>query len=367
MPTWGRIGLELNEIAQHHLVTAPGAPSPFDILRRKYLSALHRHTGRAVIVYATAWMESGLAGVGDQSIHQGDVQGFMETCANVDEDELDLILTSPGGSPDAAEAIMDYLRTQFTHIRVIVPVAAMSAATMMSLAADEIVMGKHSQLGPIDPQITVQTPEGPRSSPGQAILDQFELAKEQCKDPANLAAWLPMLRALLPGLISFCIAQRELAKTNAQESLQKFMFVDDPDAATKAAEAANYFSDFNSFKSHGRRVNKDAARAVHLKVTDLEGDKVLQDLVLSVHHAIRYTFSGAGVYKVIENHLGRAYIESQQQVQVVVGGPPGAPPPPGMAPAPALPAPALPAPVDPATGSRQQRRAAERASQKRKK
>src|SRR5690606_32738378 len=130
------------------------------------------------------------------SVNPGDMHGFMETCSNISEKKLDLILSSPGGSPEAAESIMGYLRTRFEHIRVIIPVAAMSAATMMSLAADEIVMASHSQLGPIDPQFTIFTPEGPRSAPGQAIIDQFEMAKEQCKDPANIAAWLPMLRGL---------------------------------------------------------------------------------------------------------------------------------------------------------------------------
>ncbi len=44
----------------------------------------------------------------------------METCSNLDDKNLDLILTSPGGSPEAAESIMEYLRTQFEHIRVLV-------------------------------------------------------------------------------------------------------------------------------------------------------------------------------------------------------------------------------------------------------
>ena len=60
--------------------------------------------------------------------------------ANLPKRELDLILTSPGGSPEAAEAIMGYLRSRFDHIRAVVPVAAMAAVTMMSLACDEIPM-----------------------------------------------------------------------------------------------------------------------------------------------------------------------------------------------------------------------------------
>ena len=81
-------------------------------------------------------------------VHLSDIQGFMETMSNIEETKLDLILHSPGGSSDAAQSVVEYMRQRFDHIRVFVPVAAMSAATMIALSCDEIVMGKHSQLGP---------------------------------------------------------------------------------------------------------------------------------------------------------------------------------------------------------------------------
>jgi hypothetical protein len=183
VPTWGQQLKELQELAVAHPNPGPGEPSIVDILRRKYMKALADRTGRAVIVYETAFLEARPHDPAVISVHLSDMAGFMEAVSNVTERELDLFLHSPGGSAEAAESIVEYLRTRFDHIRVIVPVAAMSAATMMALAADEIVMGAHSQLGPIDPQFTVNTPEGPRSAPGQAIIDQFALAKLECKTP----------------------------------------------------------------------------------------------------------------------------------------------------------------------------------------
>jgi hypothetical protein len=265
----------------------------------------------------------------------GDVQAFMECCSNISERKVDLLLTSPGGQPEAADSIVGYLRTRFDHIRVIVPVAAMSAGTMIALAADEIVMGSHSQLGPIDPQITVQSPEGPRSAPAQAILDQFEQAKKECADPANIGAWLPLLRSLLPGLIAYCHSARAFSREYAERVLADHMFAGQDDAAAAAAKAADYFGDFSAFKTHARRVSRVDARGVGLKVIDLESDKKLQDLVLSVHHAARLTH-GVGVHKLVENHHGRAYIETSQQILI-----PG-PPPPGAAPLHGLPGPGGP-------------------------
>ena len=318
MPTWGELLVELGEL-QREYKPKPGAIlSPHDLLRRKYLSALSNHTERATIFYGSAWMEARPeVPSGALSVGMGDVNGFMEACSNAkDSTKLDLILTSPGGSAEAAESIMGYLRTQFDHIRVIVPVAAMSAATMMALSADEIVMGTHSQLGPIDPQFTIQTPDGPRTAPGQAIIDQFEQAKIECQDPANIPAWVPLLRGLAPGLLAVCASARALAEEFARRALAAHMFAGESDAENKAEAAAAWFANFSAFKSHGRRVSRDDAREQGIKIIDLEDDPVLQDLVLSVYHSMRLTFSGTPAAKIIENHTGRAYIEQIQQVTV---------------------------------------------------
>lgn len=102
---------------------------------------------------------------------------------------LDLILHSPGGSAEAIEAIVSYLRTKFSDIRVIIPQSAMSAATMLACASDRIVMGKHSFISPIDPQMILSTQVGVQSVPAQAILDQFEMAKSECEDPRKLGSF----------------------------------------------------------------------------------------------------------------------------------------------------------------------------------
>lgn len=184
---------------------------------------------------------------------------------------------------------------------------------MMALACDEILMGTHSQLGPIDPQFTVMTPEGPRSAPAQAIIDQFEMAKKECKDPSNIVAWLPMLRSLLPGLLAQCTHSREQAELFVAEQLEAHTLNGD---AKKATEVAGWFANFTHFKSHSRPVSLDDVRKRGLTVTALEDNQTLQDLVLSVHHAVRHTFTEAGVTKIIENHHGRAYLEIQRQLVV---------------------------------------------------
>lgn len=149
MPIWSEILGELAATQQE------GHPPDFDGVRRKYLAGLYRYSGRNVILYASGWLQSeappALISIGDE-----DIQGLMEVSQGLKGSDLDLILHSPGGSPEAAEAIVSYLRSRFSHIRVFVPQLAMSAATMIACAADELVLGKHSFLGPTDPQILLR-------------------------------------------------------------------------------------------------------------------------------------------------------------------------------------------------------------------
>src|SRR5712691_5675424 len=110
------------------------------------------------------------------------------------ETGLDIVLHSPGGSAEAAESLVKYIRSVFTDdVRVIIPHAAMSAATMLACSANRIVMGNHSFLGPIVPQFIMQSETGRSAIAAHAILAQFELAKAECADPAKLPAWIPML------------------------------------------------------------------------------------------------------------------------------------------------------------------------------
>lgn len=315
MPTWGEILKELQQVE-----TQTKLP-PFDNVRRKYLALLKNKTGRDVILYATKWTSPG-ASPNDTTIIEEDLQGLMEVIHGLATQSLDLIVHSPGGSAEVTEALVSYIRTKFTHVRVIVPQAAMSAATMLACSANTIMMGKHSFLGPIDPQFILATQIGLQSVPAQAILDQFDKAKEECQDPKLLGHWLPILSQYGPALIVQCENAIALSKTLLTEWLERYMFSGDTDATEKAKNIANYLSDHKEFKSHGRHISRDKAKELKLNIENLEDDQELQDLVLSVFHATTHTFNGTGAVKIIENHNGKAFVKVQQTVQVQLPVPP---------------------------------------------
>ena len=77
-----------------------------------------------------------------------------------DRTTVDLWLDSPGGSARDAYKIALLLRSVASHIRVVIPDYAKSAATLLSLVADEIYMGPAAELGPIDVQLDYEKSPG---------------------------------------------------------------------------------------------------------------------------------------------------------------------------------------------------------------
>lgn len=313
MPLWSEVLREVEASAQ----AGNGQPD-FDAIRRRYLSRLAEYTGRSTILYASGWLQKSTLQQ-ETSIFDEDLHGFMEVESGIGGGPLDLILHSPGGSAETAEAIVTYLRARHTHLRVIVPMLAKSAATMIACAADEIVMGRHSFLGPTDPQLFLNTPLGSRFVPAQAILDQFDRASEECADPTNLARWLPFLSQVGPDLLVACEKSLSLSRECVATWLSTYMFRKIGNAESKAAEVSKWLASFNCFKSHGRHVDREQLRARGLVISSMEEDDTLQDLVLSVFHATSIMLSATQCVKIIENHVGRAYVKQvTEQVQPVL-------------------------------------------------
>ncbi len=304
MPVWGEI---LKEIGQ---AQRQGNPSPGDFVRRKYLTQLHQKRNRAVILYATKWTQSGNAVPPDLlSITDEDMQALMTVMHGIQEPALDLILHSPGGSIEASEAIVTYLRSKFSDICVIVPQQAMSAATMIACAANTIMLGKHSFLGPTDPQFILQTELGVRVVTAQSVEDQFEQAQKDCADPSRMGAWIPILKQYGPDMLQKCKNASSLSKSLVAGWLEQYMFNGDTNAKKNAKKIAGWITNHKAFKTHGRHLGRDYLRSKGFKIIDLESDPEIQDLVLSVFHATTATFDSTTAVKLVENHIGKMFVK----------------------------------------------------------
>jgi len=175
----------------------------------------------------------------------------------------------------------------------------MSAATMIACAADEIIMGKHSALGPTDPMIIMQNQ---LSISAQSILSEFAKAQgEVLQDPRVAPLWIPRISNWPPGLLTECEKAIELAKERVAEWLGRYMLRGNSDQAEKIAD---YLSNSSVHKTHGRPLGIDVLREKGLKITALEDNDDLQEKVLSVFHAATVTFETTSCFKMVENHEG---------------------------------------------------------------
>ncbi len=301
MPTWGQILGEIRTRIQQ------GDPQAFDSVRNKYLKELSTFTGRNTIIYATRWT-GGDAPPNLVSITDEDIHAFMEAIAGLEGNTLDLILHSGGGSAEATDAIVSYLRQKFSDIRIIIPQAAMSAGTMLSCSANVIVMGKQSSIGPIDPQFILQTSVGIQAIPAHAILEQFKKAQDDCREnPKNLNSWLPMLSQYGPALLVRCQDQIDFGKELVENWLSRYMF--NGEQTPKPAMIAEYLSNHSNFKTHGKHINAIKALELGLKIEMLEDNQDLQDKVLSAFHSTMHAFGSTNTAKVVANQNGNCFLK----------------------------------------------------------
>ncbi len=111
--------------------------------RTRVITMIHRQERRSLLGFPVS-----------RYINLEDAQTIIaavkETPPNV---PIDLILHTPGGLVLAAMQIARVIEAHPARVRVMVPVYAMSGGTLVALAADEIIMGEFSVLGPIDPQL----------------------------------------------------------------------------------------------------------------------------------------------------------------------------------------------------------------------
>lgn len=184
-----------------------------------------------------------------------------------DVDVLNLILQSPGGEGTCVEKVVSLCRAQCKKFRVIIPNEAKSAATMIALGADEIVMGPCSELGPIDAQIPVISNGLFRYISAQSFIDaklsllkQYEDAAQANKDTKPI---LQMIASLDVPFIEECQRMMDFGRDVVEKLLAKHMFkrMRIKDRTEKAKAVVETLSSVKLFKVHGRLIDGNTARS----------------------------------------------------------------------------------------------------------
>lgn len=126
--------------------------------RQKLYEELESIRQRPLLVYVTCARPGGIQGMISVDV----IPEFQDQLDQLpaSSKSLDLLVVSNGGDPTVAWRLMSLMRERVESVAVLVPQAAFSAATLLALGADEIVMHPNGNLGPVDPQIVAPKPGG---------------------------------------------------------------------------------------------------------------------------------------------------------------------------------------------------------------
>jgi ClpP class serine protease len=126
-----------------------------ETMRTRKISQIERKRGSRVILLVHRQETMRLLGFPVMRyIDVNDSEEVLRAIQMTDDDvPLDIVLHTPGGLVLAALQIARAIDAHKGKVTVFVPHYAMSGGTLISLAADEIVMCRHSVLGPVDPQL----------------------------------------------------------------------------------------------------------------------------------------------------------------------------------------------------------------------
>src|SRR5713101_1978922 len=137
MASWNAVRIEFEKRPK-----LPNGSRDHDSFRREKYTAVEKLTGRPLVVYATDFLNKDKVAAcrGDVEIDLTDRDSLIEVTQGLDDKAVDVLMYSPGGLPDAADSIVQILRSKFDDIRFIIPSVAKSAATMIALSGHKLMM-----------------------------------------------------------------------------------------------------------------------------------------------------------------------------------------------------------------------------------
>ena len=244
--------------------------------RSHYYEKIELIRGRPLIVYMTSRRQ-----FNGGALSLDVMSEFCEHIRNIPEDvkEVDLLISSQGGDPVAAWRIVSLLRERFDKISVLIPYDAQSAATVLALGANEIIMHPFSYSGPIDAQIDI-LPRSPNELPKSVSTKDIESYIDFMKNDL-------MISDEELGKIASESLLSELDPSNIGAIKKSMVFIES--LATKLLEfhiedensIKEIVDKFTGFSHHGYTIGKTEAIKLNLPVVK-DVDKELEELIWKV-------------------------------------------------------------------------------------
>lgn len=252
----------------------------------------------------------------DIPLSQDDYYLIHDLLRDVDSPKVDIYLETPGGSAEAVEEIVKCLRSRFDQVSFVVSGEAKSAGTIMVLSADEILMTETGSLGPIDAQVKI----------GRSVVSAYDYKewtegkREEAEKVGKLNPFdATMVAQISPGELSGVYHALKYAEELVVDWLVKYKFrnwvvtetrkvpVTEEMKVKRAEEIARELINHARWRSHGRSIKAEDLDEIGLKVTKVESDAKLSDIVYRIQTVCRLLFSSTNIYKIFATEKAKVF------------------------------------------------------------
>ena len=239
--------------------------------------------------------------------------------------QVDMYIETPGGSGETAEEIVRFLHNNFETVSFVISGEAKSAGTIMVLSGDEILMTETGSLGPIDAQMKI----------GRSVVsayDYMEWVNNKREEAEKQGALNPfdatMIAQISPGELGSVFNALKFAEDLVVEWLKNYKFknwtftethktpVTEEMKRKRAEEIAKELIDHSKWRSHGRSIKIDDLEEIGLKITKVDNDPKLAEIVYKIQTVCRLLFDSTTTFKIFATQDSKIFRQA-----VPVGAP----------------------------------------------
>ena len=230
-------------------------------------------SGRLCMAYVTSTRQNFEIAMADDAVRV--LYDHLETGKDTAEKGVDLFVHSNGGSGTVPWQIVSFVREYTKSLAVLVPHRAFSAATLLAMGADEIIMHQMGRLGPIDPSVAnIFNPPHP-GNPGmpapisvEDVTAYFKLVKEEVgitHEDELIQAFVALTEKIHPLALGNVQRSHNQARMMARKLLKQHMSLE-----TQEHEIDQIIDNLKSnLFYHGHPINRDEAKKdLKLKVVN---------------------------------------------------------------------------------------------------
>lgn len=242
------------------------------------------------------------------ALDQSDFYVIRDLLKDFNSRELHILIETPGGSGEAAEEIVRYIREHFDSVSFIVVGEAKSAGTIIVLSGNEIYMTETGSLGPIDAQVFI----GRSVSSAYDYVEWIRAKHEEAAKTGQLNPFDAMMIAqITPGelvgvenslnfaqdLVVDWLSAYKFSKWNETEI--KKIPVTQEMKRDRAKQIAEALCNRTKWRSHGRSIKIRDLQEIGLKINCIDDDAELSDIVYRIHTVYRLIFDSDPTFKIL--------------------------------------------------------------------